>query len=440
MPKDPGKKAAGENPGSGTVSPVTSPWLDRQLEKSGLDVKTALEFRLMFACGRALLEGGRDSAPRRIADLAARHPPDWSGFLDLLRENRFLPVVHQALSAARGAGVPETLVEAVAARWKADSFRMLKMTAELIRLVKRFSEDGLRVIAFKGPALAMQVYGAAGRRLCRDLDLLVAPEDHERAERLLRGEGYGYETGEIPFKAGLARRLAPFSTRMIHTRMFHPGNRIPLELHYYLMQDASPAAWPFDVLWRERASVTIAGTSVPTLPLALHGLYMSLHAEQHGWERLIRPYDVASIVDALGAEGTAELTALAERHRLKARLAPGLLLAHLMFGVRIPEAPAGMIPDRRIGTYLDLAWRLSLAPGKPEERPRVLSYRLTKRLRWAACATTREKWRYLAAHFLPMEADVARVRVPEGLFFLHYPLRIWWILKRLVDRRGSPAE
>ncbi len=420
-----GERPANTGARDDASSSAPPPWLDRQLEKARLDERTALEVNLMFACGRALLESGRASAPREIAVLAARHSPDWGDFLDLLRENRFLPVVYRALNAARGCGVPEALSEAVAARWKTDSVRMLKMTAELVRMIKRFSENDLRVIAFKGPALAVQVYGAAGMRFSRDLDLLVAPEDHERAERLLRREGYAYEPGEIPFKAGLAHRLASY-----HTRLIHRESLTHVELHYHLLQETLPSVWPFDVLWQERASVQIAGTPVQTLPLPLHGLYLVLHGGQHSWERLIRPFDIAALCEVLG---TTELTALADRHGLKARLMPGLLLVHLLFGLKIPEAALKMISDRRVRAYTELAFQMIVAPRPAAERPLGRRYWLRKRVRWAACITAREKRHYLAAHFLPEDVDIARLPLPNSLFFLHYALKPFWAFKRKLD-------
>lgn len=407
-------------------------WRSRQLAKSRLDERTALEFELMFACGEALLKGRGDPDPGRLAGLAARHPPDWRRFLELLHENRFLPVVGRALRAAHGSGVPESLAGAVAERSKKDSLRALRMTAELIRLAGKFPESGLRFIAFKGPALAMQVHGDPALRLSKDLDLLVAPEDHERAERLLIKEGYAYAPGEIPFKAGLAHRIAAF-----HSHLVHRENHTQVELHFGLLQEALPAMPPFDVLWRERASVPIAGLAVPTLPLPWHGLYLILHGEQHGWERLIRPFDVAAVADALGPGGSAEMAALAESHGQRTRLRNGLLLAGLLFGRETREAEPERPADRRAEAYVERAFRLIVAPRPAAERPLGRRYWLRKRIRWAACLTAREKLRYLAGHFLPEDVDIARTNLPERLFFLHYALKPFWAFKRKLD---GPAE
>lgn len=410
-------------------------WLDRQLEKPWLDGRTALEFELMRACGEALLATRGPADPRRLAGLAARHSTDWSGFLDLLRENRFLPVVHRALCASGVLGDGDPLGEAVRARFKKDSVRALTMTAELVRVVKRLADHAIRVLAFKGPALALQAYGAASMRISKDLDLLVAPEDHERAEKLLLQEGYGYPPGEIPFKAGLARRVASFHTHLVHGR-----NRTQVELHFDLQQDTFPSLMAFDDLWRERAAVRIASVDVPAFPLSLHGLYLCLHGEQHSWERLIRPFDIAAVADTLGPEGTAGLLRQAERLGLKARVMKGLLLAHLLFGVAIPEEPRRLMSDRRVRAYMELALRMTLAPRNAGERSLGRRYRLRKRVRVAACETGREKWRYFVSHFLPEDADMARVPLPGRLLFLHSFLKPIWTLKRKLDGPVKPRR
>ena len=403
-------------------------WLDRRLEESGLDGRTLLEFKLMLACAEALLKTRGPADPRRLAGLAARHGRDWSGFLELLRENRFLPVVGRALGASGGIDAGDPLTETVLSRWKKDSVRMMRMTSELVRLIGILSDRAIRVLAFKGPALAIQIYGAANMRLCKDLDLLVAPDDHERAEKLLLQEGYAYPPGEIPRKAGLAHRVAAF-----HTHLIHREHRTQVELHFNLLQGTFPALMTFDALWRERASVRISGADVPVFPLPLHGLYLSFHGEQHSWERLIRPYDLAAVVDALGPEKTAGLLELAERREIKSRLLKALLLAHLMFGVIIPEAPLGLMSDRRVRAYLGLAARMSFAPGAAAEPPLGRRYWLRKRVRWAASDRGRERWRYFASHFLPEDADMARVRLPKRLVFLHSFLKPVWTLKRKWD-------
>jgi hypothetical protein len=403
------------------VSAAIPTWLDRQLNKSRLDDQTVLEFKLMFACAEVLLKNSGAPDPRHLAGLIAHHSPDWRNFLDLLHENRFLPVACRALHALRGLGDVDSLSNAVRERWKRDSVHMLKMTAELVRLVKKLSDNAIRVIAFKGPALAMQVHNAANMRLCKDLDLLVAPEDHERAERVLLQEGYSYPLGEIPFKASLRRRLASS-----HTRMIHWENRTEVELHFDLMHEVFPSVWPFDVLWRERASVPIADTAVPTLSLPLHGLYLCLHGEKHSWERLIRPYDIAAVVDAMGQGGATDLMALAEHYGQKTRLMKSLLLAHLLFGLKIPETPMRIMSDRRVRIYMELALQMIVAP-------RGRRYWLIKRVRWAACATAREKWRYLAAHFLPEDVDIARAPLPKQLFSLHSFLKPFWTFRRKLD-------
>jgi hypothetical protein len=399
-------------------------WVDQQLEKSGLDDGAVLEFKLMFSCAQALIKNRTPVDPHCLADLASRHALDWSGFLDLLHANRLLPMALRALQI-QGAGEPKPLMDALKRRCMQNTMHALKMTAELVRLTRLFSDNGIRVIAFKGPALSVQVYGDPTMRFCTDLDLLLAREDHERAERLLLQEGYDYLPGEIPCKAGLAHGRI-----FTHTHLVHREHQVHVELHFHLCHDASAPAFQFDDLWRERDTVSIANTEIPTLPLPLHGVYLAIHGESHSWERLIRLYDIAVMLDSMKPEDFTGLMALAERYGQKQRFMRTLLLAHLFFDIRIPDSSLGLLADHRVMTYMGLALQMTIAPWTGMEESWGHRYWLKKRVRWVACIAAREKWHYLLSHFLPQYDDITKVPLPEPVFFLHYLLRPLWVLQR----------
>jgi len=68
--------------------------------------------------------------------------------------------------------------------------RNLLLAVALVQIVKSFVTEGITAVAFKGPVLALDLYGDVALRPCLDLDLLVPPADVERSERLLTSAGY----------------------------------------------------------------------------------------------------------------------------------------------------------------------------------------------------------------------------------------------------------
>ena len=403
-------------------------WVENQLKSLPLDDQTALECKLMFACTGALLKNGFESKQHDISRLMSLHGPDWTDFVDRLHENRLIPVVYQALEKTKELPEVNDLRVAIRKRWQQNTVRMLSISAELVRLIKAFAAAAIPVIAFKGPALAMQIYGNINMRYSVDLDLLVSPTDHMRAENFLLEQGYIYLPGEIAFKRNKLRK-----NLVKHTHMVHPSTHIHVEIHFELIHERDTPLFAFDDLWRQRTCVSIAGTVIPTLPIHVHCLYLCLHGELHSWERLCRLYDVAFIFAAMEQEETASLLSLAAQYGQSDVLLQSLLLSRLLFGLdKIPEGARKMTSDRQVMNHMSLKLRMivSLIPGAALEHPWQRKYWLRKRARWAGCVSAQDKWRYLAMHFQPRELDVAAVNLPDRLWFLYYFVRLYLFLQR----------
>jgi hypothetical protein len=66
----------------------------------------------------------------------------------------------------------------------------LELSAELVKLVDLFKEDGIDVIPLKGPVLGTALYQDRALKASTDLDLLVRRSDALRAKRLLESVPY----------------------------------------------------------------------------------------------------------------------------------------------------------------------------------------------------------------------------------------------------------
>jgi len=403
-------------------------WVDDQLKSLPLAEQTALEYKLMFTCAGVLLKNGSESKHQDISRLLSLHGPDWTEFVDRLHENRLIPVAYQVLDKTKDLPEINDLRGAVRKRWQRNTARMLSISAELVRLIKAFATAAIPVIAFKGPALAMQIYGNINMRYCVDLDLLVSPSDHMRAENFLLEQGYVYLSGETAFKRNKLRKHINK-----HTHMVHPSTHIHVELHFELIHERDTPLFAFDDLWRRRTCVSIAGTAIPTLPIHMHCLYLCLHGEMHSWERLSRLYDVAFIFAAMDHEEATALLSLAAQYGQSDALLRSMLLSHLFFGLpKIPEGARRMMSKRQVMNYMALKLQMivSITPGAALEHPWQRKYWLRKRARWAGCVSAQDKWRYLSMHFHPLALDVAAVNLPDRLWFLYCFVRPYLSLQR----------
>jgi putative nucleotidyltransferase-like protein len=161
----------------------------------------------------------------------------------------------------------------------ADTFRMqaLVLHPQAVAMsVEPLTAVGLEPLIMKGPTL-IDRYPEPGLRPMDDVDLLLPPEDHNRAVRTLTAAGW---TVSRPRARGL-----------YDTQFRHPDlPSMPLELHYGLegWHEKSNRLDPRWV-WQQRVPIDCLGTSAFGLPLEVELVSLAAHAGKpyHGFDRLI---------------------------------------------------------------------------------------------------------------------------------------------------------
>ncbi len=109
----------------------------------------------------------------------------------------------------------------------ADRHRLRLLTNALtwratLELCTALTTAGIPVVPIKGMALLHELYPANQARVCRDLDLLVVPEDLERAGKVLI-DGFGYREDGEESLASLRR-----DDQQVHVLYHAPPERTPL--------------------------------------------------------------------------------------------------------------------------------------------------------------------------------------------------------------------
>ena len=70
---------------------------------------------------------------------------------------------------------------------RSHTFSVLRKTGEIVALSKAFEAAKITIVIFKGAVLGAQVFGGAQYREFNDIDLLVPPEELDRATDVLEG-------------------------------------------------------------------------------------------------------------------------------------------------------------------------------------------------------------------------------------------------------------
>nr|WP_275940955.1 nucleotidyltransferase family protein [Nocardioides zeae] len=177
----------------------------------------------------------------------------------------------------------------------------LGMARALHQATDALTAAGVRVLSFKGLALAAQAHGDFAARGSGDLDLLVPPSEIAEARAALAGAGW---TPDRSYPAPGPTWAWRHMMRNYYEIAMH-GSGLSIDLHWHLGL-ARSAAPSFDTLWSRRASVDVGGRSVATLSIADAWRHSAMHAAKDEWASLRSLVDVRLLGDAVdpGQDGT----------------------------------------------------------------------------------------------------------------------------------------
>ena len=396
-------------------------------------VEFAPELRLLLACARKTL---RPVDAERIAELC-RESLDWPEFQHLVVRHRVAPLVWQSLKRTGHAAMPDEVACQLRHIVEYNTLNALKQTAELVRLLRRFEAADIRVLPLKGSTLAVQAYEELKLRHVGDLDLLVDPASLWEADRILKDAGYLRTIPEYTLSRGQAAAYMKIRKDFTYTQ---PERAIYVELHWRLNQNAHLLPLGLDELWPVREFVIFGSDRVAAMPRQELLLYLCAHGAHTGWFRLKWLCDIAELIREDSGLDMTQLIVRARDLGVTRMLFQGILLAHKMLDVPLPDVhSAGMLEDRTVQNLLQVASESLLQ----DERywstdntpiswvPVQLRYRLKLR------ANLRYKWHN--AYFYSLWTDDCRlIRLPERLFPLYFVLAPFpWIASLL--RRCFPV-
>jgi putative nucleotidyltransferase-like protein len=378
---------------------------------------TRPEARLLLACARAVQD---DDGRRAVAALAGSGI-DWQRFEALAVRHGLVPLVHRHLDALGPGLVPKPHLAALWARAEVIARRSRAMARELEGVVGVLAAHGIAVAPYKGPALALSLYGEVALRDFGDLDLLVRPQDALRARDALAARGY---SPQFALPRHLERALVD-SRRHDELPLADTARGFLVELHWRTDPD-------HDVLdadiWQRLEPVVIGETTVGTLPARELLLVLGLHGTKHLWSSLNWLVDVAELLRR-NPDGH-WLLARARALGCLRRLALGLRLARDLLQAPIPAALQPAIEDERVAR---LAERLAPSLLEPDYcAPGTVAYLVAlSRLQDSPMAQAR----YLARTALtPTLGDWLAHPLPHGLSFLYLPLRIPRLARKYLGR------
>lgn len=315
---------------------------------------------------------------------------EWHRFADLaIVRHRIGPLVYAALRAVGWDAVPVPIGARFAAEARRAAHHALSLKAETARLVAALNERGIEPVLLKGWALEEGLGHPLGRRVARDLDLMVAPAELRASCETAAALGYSLVTAPLPESDNA---LAAF---LIGNKEFELGSadtdvRIELPVRPF----ASARLLPRHLLRTEQRVLRIGETLARFRVLTRTScfLYLALHGYLHCWTRGKWLADMPRLIRDLTPEEWLRISARARELGIERAVGTALVLCRDLLGVSPPPAAEPLAAAAERARVTAICRRRVTAEQDPLERPGI---RAGLEIDYVCLAASRH-WRTLA--------------------------------------------
>lgn len=351
---------------------------------------------------------------------------NWDLFLQLAYHHKVYSLLYHNIQKYQLNMIPEHVVSSLHLAYSQNTFLMLSLSGQIIKICTELNKLNIRAIALKGPALAEVLYGDISLRTSKDLDILISIDDVEKSEALLLQMGYIiYE--ERP------RIFTDWKYRDHHQAYYHPEQNNEIELHWRLNPDTGSEP-SFDDLWNRRASSSFF-KNCPVYTLGNEDLlyYLASHGARHGWFRLRWLVDIDRLVHRLPESDMGSGVIL--KYHAAQMVGQALILSSNLFHTLVPFQLiplTSMKHSQRLANaalnYICETLELCSEPSESSVSKQFQKYIYS-------LLSTSQKIKYHFRRLQPRSIDAKFMPLPRALFFLYYPMRpIIWIWRRRKQR------
>jgi hypothetical protein len=382
------------------------------------------EVRVLITCARPWLDAGDLRGLRTLVEGEL----DWELLLSLAERHAVVPLLYRHLCASGAVRLPAAFDQRLRRLYFGSVSLAMFLTEELRRVLRVLADGGIEALAYKGPALAVHLYGDVSLRTFRDLDLLVRPRDFVAARAALAEAGFRPRAPLTPAQARAAR-ATECDEGLVH------GERGTLvELHWAVAPPYFSFPLSADELIARAVPIDILGFAAVAPSREDLVLLLAMNGTKDLWRRIEPACLLAEVLRAETAPDWSLVLARAQAVHGERMLGLALRLAADLLGAPFPEPlRTHFESDRGLEAIVDQARRRLLGATAGSPITGLLEGTLF-RLR------ARERWTDRALHSLlravmPTHADVAGLPLPAAL----WPVAGLVRPVRLLARAVKPA-
>jgi hypothetical protein len=297
-----------------------------------------VEIEVLLCCATTNIESQKADHIRGLL----KENINWDKLIEMAQHHRVVPLLYSHLSRICLDLVPKAIMTKLRADFLTQTRRGLLLSGELIKLLNLFAAENISVLPFKGPVLAASVYSNLSLRQFSDLDILVHPQDVEKAKNLFLSQGYSMKIERIEVtpeqKATFVRSQSIYKlVREDAYPFIHPEYDLIVELHWGILPNYFSFPIDSEKLWQDLAPVTIVGETVPNLSPENTLLMLAGHGTKDCWTNLARVCDVAELIRSHPQLNWHKLLEEASIKGGQRMLFLALTLAQTLLGTALPD-------------------------------------------------------------------------------------------------------
>jgi hypothetical protein len=383
------------------------------------------EAQIALACAQLPLS----AASAKRAESLLRGHVDWDVLYDIVERHRISQRVYGYLLFQAASLVPPSELLRIADRFFSRAHRNSILSSELLRIQHALDDREIPAIPFKGPLLAVALYGSAVYRDYADLDVLVRRNDLPEAHRVLASIGYRLDDPFHRFPAAIH-----LSTEYAYP-YHHAETGARLELHCELAPRYFAFGLKTDDVFARAVSMTWNGCEFRSFCEEDAALILSMHGAKHCWLWLDL---ICCLAAALRTTTTLDWAALLDRAAsigATRMVLVGLDISRELFDTALPGHVCDRIDrDRQVqrlrGEVLENLFRIPT--------PRATFIR-SPWFHQAVRERLRDRVAYRVTGLMSPELDDLRViALPKHLLWLYglvRPIRVLGLYGRSLIRR-----
>jgi hypothetical protein len=358
-----------------------------------------------------------------------REDLDWGYIQRKSQAHHVYPLLYNSLRRFERC-VPSEVLSQMRSEARQNGLRNRLAREELLRVLRRFQEQGVSGMPFKGPTLAESVYGDLSLRVFGDLDILVPPDQVLKAKAALISLGY---TPLLSLNRAEERLYLQTDCEYHFGRPTPGGGFSVVELHWSILLSSFTVSLDAGLLWQSASEVEVEGVRYARMSRENQFLAICLHAWKHLWKPLQCICDLNEFLDR--EQDQLDWNEIHSRARARALRCEKIVITSLgvvgvLFNRETPPAFAAAVGNA--SHVAPLPRRVAACIFPNEEDPASIlrvhtfyaSFLESPRMR------LRYGWRVLTT---PTTTDFCELLLPErfsALYWLLRPFRLGWKLLR----------